>query len=214
MSIMANLKNTCKTELDAIVAETNRITGCDVKLRTVKYIGCERIEYQPTRCKASATFDADHTPLRCKLDFKTDDDGNIKCMTNKDDIVEAFAGVLDSAKHSIDAAANIPSDKDTVHAADGLASVDDTINDNIDQLSDTIDDLQDAVEDIDESDVDIELDNNIDGHYVAECDNCHGVFISAMLESDQHVEKISGTCPLCNKETDQYLKWVIKSVND
>ena len=60
----------------------------------------------------------------------------------------------------------------------------------------------------------IDTDNNIEGHYIAECNRCHGIFISALMESDQHVEFISGVCPLCEKESDQYIKWVIKPVED
>lgn len=63
-----------------------------------------------------------------------------------------------------------------------------------------------------ESDPDIETDNNISGHYIVECDRCHGIFISALVESDQQVEFISGVCPLCEKESDQYIKWVVKPV--
>lgn len=83
-------------------------------------------------------------------------------------------------------------------------------NDTLDDVADTVDDIQDAVEEIEEDDIDIEVDNNITNHYIAECDTCHGVFISAVIKSDQVVEKISGVCPLCEKETDQYLKWVIE----
>lgn len=58
----------------------------------------------------------------------------------------------------------------------------------------------------------IDTDNNISGHFIAECSVCKGIFISAVTESDQKIELISGTCPLCEKETDQYLKWVIHDV--
>ena len=34
-----------------------------------------------------------------------------------------------------------------------------------------------------------------------------------MIESDQVVEKISGVCPLCDHETDQYLKWIIRDAD-
>lgn len=89
--------------------------------------------------------------------------------------------------------------------------------DTVDNLSDSVDDIQDTLDEIDgteieEDDVDIELDNNIANHYIAECDTCHGIFISALVESDQEVEKISGICPLCDKETDQYLKFIIRPV--
>lgn len=98
--------------------------------------------------------------------------------------------------------------------SEGIMYEDDqTISDDIDALSDSVDELQDSVDDIKEDDIDIELDNNIENHYIAECENCHGIFISAMIESDQSVDKISGTCPLCDKETDQYFKWVVKSID-
>lgn len=86
---------------------------------------------------------------------------------------------------------------------------DDDFNDTLDDVADTVDDIQDAVEEVEEDEVDIEIDNNISNHYIAECETCHGVFISAMLKSDQIVEKISGVCPLCEKESSQYLRWVI-----
>lgn len=56
----------------------------------------------------------------------------------------------------------------------------------------------------------IEVDNNIVNHLIAECQNCHGIFISAMVASDQKVESINGVCPLCNKDTEQFLQWIIK----
>lgn len=84
--------------------------------------------------------------------------------------------------------------------------------DSIDNLADNVEEVQDTLDDIEEDDIDIETDNNIANHYIAECDSCHGVFISAMVESDQEVEKISGVCPLCDKDTDQYLKWLVKEV--
>ena len=59
-------------------------------------------------------------------------------------------------------------------------------------------------------DVDIDVDNNIVNHLIAECDNCKGIFISAMIASEQEVDSINGICPLCNKDTTQLLKWIIK----
>lgn len=88
----------------------------------------------------------------------------------------------------------------------------------IDPIDDMIDDVEDVennedeVEEVSEDDVDIEIENNIANHYIAECDVCHGVFISALVETDQEVEMISGVCPLCGKETDQYLNWIIRDV--
>lgn len=90
-----------------------------------------------------------------------------------------------------------------VDSADGLA-------DAVDDVADNLEDIQDALDDIEEDDVDIALNNNIEGHYIAECGKCQGIFISAVLESSEAIEHVTGVCPLCNRETEQYLKWVIK----
>ena len=81
---------------------------------------------------------------------------------------------------------------------------DDTENEGIDDVTDDmgIDGQQDGST--------IEIDNNIVNHLVAECQNCHGIFISAMLASDQIIESINGVCPLCSKDTEQVLRWIIK----
>lgn len=86
------------------------------------------------------------------------------------------------------------------------------VAENIDDLANSVDELQDTVEEVEEEGTDIEIDNNIANHYIAECELCHGIFISAMVETDQKVRTVSGVCPLCNKESDQSLKWLIHSV--
>lgn len=86
----------------------------------------------------------------------------------------------------------------------------DGVMDAIDDVANNVEDLQDAVDDIDEDDLDIAMNNNIANHYIAECSKCYGVFISAVVESDQKIEYVSGQCPICHKETEQFLKWVIK----
>ena len=88
----------------------------------------------------------------------------------------------------------------------------DDIEDTLDGMADDIEDIQDSVDEIQEDDVNIDIENNIEDHYIAECDRCHGIFISAMVESDQIVDHISGVCPLCEKESDQYLYWIVKRV--
>lgn len=99
-----------------------------------------------------------------------------------------------------------------VSASSILAADDfeDSLSDSIDDLADNVEDFQDAVEEYDEDDVDIELNNNIENHYIAECESCHDIFISAVIESDQKIDHVTGICPICGKETNQYLKWVIK----
>lgn len=87
-----------------------------------------------------------------------------------------------------------------------------TVDDTIDDIADDIEEIQDKFDDIDEDDIDIEIDNNIAGHYIAECDRCQGIFISSVIETEQFIEKVTGECPLCGKESEQNLKWVIKDV--
>ena len=94
---------------------------------------------------------------------------------------------------------------------------DDMVNDEeqafgeqLDDIQDNIEDIQDSVDDIKEDDIDIDIDNNIVDHLIAECENCKGIFISAMIASAQDVESINGVCPLCNKDTTQNLRWIIK----
>lgn len=88
----------------------------------------------------------------------------------------------------------------------------DGIMDAMDTIADNVEDLQDSIDDVKEDEVEIAMNNNIADHYIAECDTCGGIFISAVVESDQIIDHVSGTCPLCGKDTDQYLKWLIKSV--
>lgn len=70
---------------------------------------------------------------------------------------------------------------------------------------------EDEEEDIPSDDPLINIENNIEGKYIAECERCGGVFISALSVSDVPVEAIHGICPLCDHDTDQYLKWYIVS---
>lgn len=72
-------------------------------------------------------------------------------------------------------------------------------------------DLPNEEEDIPSDDPLINIENNIEGKYIAECERCGGIFISALSVSDVPVETIHGTCPLCDHDTDQYLKWYVES---
>lgn len=87
---------------------------------------------------------------------------------------------------------------------------DDELMGQLDTIQDQVEDIQDQVDDIEQDDVDIDIDNNIVNHLIAECDSCKGIFISAMIASDQEVDSINGICPLCQKETSQTLRWIIK----
>ncbi len=116
-----------------------------------------------------------------------------------------------SRKHRAIMAADNVFEDDTFGAVeDDIALEDDALSDQIDDMQDAVEDMQDAVEDIQEDEVDIDVDNNITDHLIAECENCKHIFISAMIASDQEVDSISGICPICNKDTTQQLKWIVK----
>lgn len=102
---------------------------------------------------------------------------------------------------------------DTTDSTDTTDS-NDSLSDNIEDIADTVEDIQDTIDDVQEDDVNIQVENNISDHYIAECERCHGIFISSVIRTEQPLEKISGTCPLCDRQTDQYLKWVVKDVKD
>lgn len=89
---------------------------------------------------------------------------------------------------------------------------DEYIEDNADDEADDAD-LSDEEEEegIPSDDPLINIENNIEGKYIAECERCGGVFISALSVSDVTVEAIHGICPLCDHDTDQYLKWYVVS---
>lgn len=70
----------------------------------------------------------------------------------------------------------------------------------------------DLTNDIPEDVVAIATDNNIKDHYIAECDSCSGIFISSVVRTENPVSSINGECPICGKQTDQYLKWVIEEI--
>ena len=91
-------------------------------------------------------------------------------------------------------------------------ATEDAISDAVEDVADQIDDMQDTMDEVEEDDEDIEIDNNIENHYIAVCDSCHGFFVSALKESDQEVTSIQGICPICHKESEQYLDYIIKKV--
>lgn len=154
-------------------------------------------------------FDIDYSIVGDDVFYGTDNgiEGFIEALQDK------IANHTDS--HPIEAATN--SKKSRITAADEdfddeLLDEPDDFEDAIDDMADDIEDMQDSLDDVQEDDPNIEVENNIAGHYIAECEKCHGIFISAVCESDQEVEKITGVCPLCEKESDQYLRWVVHEI--
>lgn len=103
-----------------------------------------------------------------------------------------------------------------IFAADGNVFEDEpdfdgpTLENDADTVEEEVIGEEDMGEDGQQDGSTIEIDNNIFGHLIAECQNCHGIFISAMIGSDQAVESINGVCPICSKETEQFFVGIIK----
>ena len=100
-----------------------------------------------------------------------------------------------------------------ITAADEDEFLNDSFEEPVENES-TEDEEEPSIDDIQEDDPTIEIDNNISGHYIAECERCHGIFISSVSVSDQDIDSISGICPLCDHETTQWLNWIVEDVKD
>ena len=107
--------------------------------------------------------------------------------------------------------------KPVMAAPDFMDDVEDieNVSESIEDASDAVEDLKDTIDDIDDNPEDtlLDIDNNIENHYIAECERCHEVFISAVVESDSPVESIEGECPCCHEHTKQNLKWIVRDVD-
>jgi hypothetical protein len=196
--------------------------GYDLELKGLKFDAKLNTETDEVVTEVVAHIESKDGQLKddFPLEYVTEPDGEIYLMNG--DMEDNMESLKDRLLHpEIYASTSIKGTSITAAEDDSIPGEfsDDMIDDGngfedtLDDVADTVDDMQDQLDDIDEDDVAIEIDNNISGHYVAECDRCHGVFITAIVESDQEIEKVSGICPLCDKETDQYLKWIIKDAN-
>lgn len=218
MTLFQQIKQYCMKDIEAVIKSLNYMTGKNFKVADVKYI-CDEDQLEnggeEGLCKAVVTLSEGTNKLVLRWSYWNDGD-NIYMDKDVRDIVTQGKKKYDKMVEVKSSTAIMAADDEEEFFADEsegeLFEDDATVGDDIDALADQVDDLQDSIDDVEEDDVDIELDNNIQDHYIAECEACHGIFISAMIESDQVVEKISGVCPLCEKETDQYLKWVVKAV--
>lgn len=125
-------------------------------------------------------------------------------------IIKSSHAVVKPVKYIKAADGDFEDDFDDDYSLDDEDS--DGIKDAIDDVADNVEDLQDSVDDIKEDESEIAMNNNIADHFIAECDRCKGVFISAVVDSDQVIDHVTGTCPLCGRETEQTLKWVIRPI--
>lgn len=185
--------------------------------------------YDPKDCcnklkgECYVTADGQEAPLSVVLSYTVDNDGKVRLVGDH----TQYAANLVNCCSNTTAARPVQASTAVMAAGDDFESTeedfgdfDDTAADAssedtadaVDALSDAVDELQETVDEVEEDDPNIEMDNNIENHYIAECDRCHGVFISALTETDHEVASIKGICPLCEKESEQQLKWIVRSV--
>lgn len=162
------------------------------------------------------TLGNDKQSFEQNVDYIVDESGNIYAGY---DSIDGYADSIEEKCESAGITASthikpkrriVAADEDEFEEEDPLEG---EIGETLEGIADDVNDMQDEIEDVTEDDPNIEVDNNIEGKYIAECERCHGIFISAVSESDQDVESISGTCPLCEHDTTQWLNWVIKAVD-
>lgn len=124
-----------------------------------------------------------------------------------EDLPDLAASLKDRAAEAVTASTKVG--KKRIVAADE----DYDLVDSVDDLADSVDEMQNSVDEITEDEPDIETDNNVTNHYIAQCDSCNGIFISALAESDQQVSSIQGTCPVCGKDSEQFLRWIVRDLD-
>lgn len=204
--------------IDLLRSEHDIVT---IKDFTVTKVSDASIDSDEIEYNVKLVLDVDNVERIVEFQYYLQPDGIVELSEDLDDIVnkidsKVISNSTSSSLSKILAADDFDSDdfeEITPEPSPDELSDDNSISDTLDDMSDTLDDLQDHLDDSDiEDDINIDINNNIDNHYVAECEKCHGIFISSMIESDQPTESIHGTCPLCDKESDQYLKWVVKAV--
>lgn len=125
-----------------------------------------------------------------------------------DDISDLARSLQDRWNEAIVSSTKVRN-KRRIVAADEEFGLEESVGD----LADSVTELQDSVEDIDEDSPNIETDNNISDHYIAQCDACNGIFVSALIESDQDVNSIQGICPVCGKESEQVIHWIVRDLD-
>lgn len=227
-------QNFARHNISKIVAKANKLLDADLQVKSIKCRSLSPEEFmnadstEEVKCTATITCD------RGQFDFSWiyyTDGGQVYTWDSDEDLVDNVKEAYDSCPsttRSVKSATAIRAASARIVAADeddegeegsafdtDFADIDvdgDDLNDTLDDVADTVQDIQDSVDEIQEDDVNIEIDNNISNHYIAECEGCHGIFISATVQSDQKISHVTGICPLCQKETDQKMKWVIRDV--
>lgn len=228
MKVSQQIKMYATDDIASIIKMASHKSGIDFKLKSLKfdmdsYEIDSKSEEEDVSVMAIASVEGDGESFEFHWEYLIDGD-DIYIEDSERELANSMCNRFKESKKRVTSSVNtrgksriVAADEDFDELTDDEEPVVDDgegFTDSIDDLSDQVDDIQDQVDDIQEDGVTIDTDNNISNHYIAECDNCHGIFISAVIESDQKVDKITGVCPLCEKESEQYLRWVVKDVNN
>lgn len=224
ISIMSMAQEDAKYIANRLVQKHTVVDVKDIKVNKISdaAVDAEEIEYD-----VQIVLDIDGDQQAVNFQYYLQPNGDVELSEDLDNVVQSVNNRIMSGRNTaglqtITAADDFDSDDfddddfdEIPHepVEDDTVADDDSITDTLNDMSEQLDDLQDDITDpSNEDDINIDINNNIDNHYIAECEKCHGIFISSLIASDQQVESIHGVCPLCDKESDQYLKWIVEAV--
>lgn len=223
VSVMSMAQEDAKYIADRLMHKHAVVDVKDIKVTKVSdaAVDAEEVEYD-----VQIVLDIDGDQQAVNFQYYLQPDGNVELSEDLDNVIQSVNNRIMSSRNTADlqtitAADDFDSDDfdddfdEIPHepVEDDTVADDDSITDTLNNMSEQLDDLQDDITDpSNEDDINIDINNNIDNHYIAECEKCHGIFISSLIASDQRVESIHGVCPLCDKESDQYLKWIVEAV--
>lgn len=223
ISVMSMAKEDAKYIADRLM---QKHTAVDVKDITATKVSDAAVDAEEVEYDVQIVLNIDGDQQVVNFQYYLQPDGNVELSEDLDNVIQSVDNRIMSGQSTVNlqtitAADDFDSDDfdddfdETPHepVEDDTVADDDSITDTLNDMSEQLDDLQDDITDpSNEDDINIDINNNIDNHYIAECEKCHGIFISSLIASDQRVESIHGVCPLCDKESNQYLKWIVEAV--
>lgn len=201
MALLEQAKQVARQDILAGIDLAKKDVADDIKLRTIKY------KKSGDKIVASAIISSGDKTVKINRQYGADSAGDaIQCARK----ILASLGALEAIMAAGEDDDIEGPEMDPVVEPEFVG--DNNVTDAVDDLADAVEDIQDDLQDIQEDEVTIHSENNIEGHLIAECEKCTGIFISAMVKSDQKVDSITGVCPLCGKESIQKFKWVIDAL--
>mgnify|MGYP004652337813 CR=1 FL=1 len=218
MNIITQIKQYANEDADSVINKLNEL-GFNASIRKID-VASDQIDTKEfwVTCVVWTVVKGRKSAFILKYSYDTDD--NIYMISDLtkviDNQVNKWSKTPVKASTAIMAADgdDFFDNEDMPGSFGGAEPSDNSVGDEIDNLADSVDELQDSIDDVKQDQTELEIDNNIANHYICECDQCHNIFISAIIESDQEIDHITGVCPVCEKESEQRIKWIIRDIND